>query len=53
MELRFVEREEIGTKDTGRIIRVLQYREEEGPRGEEWWGEWQDVPLVKLEDVYP
>ena len=25
---------------------VLQFREEEGdPRGEQWWGDWQDVPL--------
>lgn len=24
--------------------RVLQFRVEEGPKGEQWWGEWQDVP---------
>ena len=25
---------------------VLQWRRREGPRGEDWWGEWQDIPLV-------
>lgn len=24
---------------------VLQYRKEEGPRGETWWGDWTDVPI--------
>lgn len=24
---------------------VLQLREREGPRGEGWWGEWQDIPV--------
>ena len=30
--------------------RVLQFRTREGPRGESWWGEWQDVP-VEIETV--
>jgi hypothetical protein len=25
---------------------VLQFREKEGPIGEDWWGKWQDVPTV-------
>ncbi len=24
----------------------LQFREKEGPRGEDWWGEWQNIPFV-------
>ena len=28
---------------------VLQFRVEEGPRGERWWGEWIDVPEVYVE----
>lgn len=28
---------------------VLQFREREGPRGEGWWGEWQDIPVVEPE----
>jgi hypothetical protein len=27
---------------------VLQFRDEEGPRGETWWGEWKDVPYVDM-----
>ena len=27
---------------------VLQFRVEEGPRGERWWGEWTDVPEVYI-----
>lgn len=30
----------------GAFVRVLQFRTEEGPRGEAWWGSWQDVPMV-------
>lgn len=25
------------------IYLVLQVRYREGPKGEDWWGEWQDV----------
>jgi len=28
---------------------VLQFREEEGPHDERWWGEWRDVPTVYFE----
>ena len=28
---------------------VLQYRQEEGPKGEQWWGDWQDVPTEYIE----
>jgi len=28
---------------------VLQVRTREGPRGESWWGEWQDVPVISAE----
>lgn len=24
---------------------VLQVRKREGPRGESWWDEWQDIPI--------
>lgn len=24
--------------------RVLQFRAEEGPFGEEWWGDWKEIP---------
>lgn len=34
----------------GDCFRVLQFRTEVGPRGEQWWGDWQDVPLVISED---
>lgn len=27
-------------------VRVLQYREEEGPRGKRWWGDWKDIPMI-------
>lgn len=26
--------------------RVLQIRHREGPRGEDWWGEWKDIPVL-------
>jgi hypothetical protein len=26
---------------------VLQWRRREGPRGEDWWGEWEDVPYAR------
>jgi len=26
---------------------VLQFRQEEGPKGENWWGDWQDVPIAE------
>jgi len=28
---------------------VLQFRQEEGPQGEKWWGEWQDIPIAHIE----
>jgi hypothetical protein len=28
---------------------VLQFREKEGPFGEDWWGEWNDVPTTYIE----
>lgn len=33
-------------EDIPTIITELQWRQEEGPRGESWWGEWKPVPLV-------
>ena len=24
---------------------VLQVREREGPRGEDWWGDWKDIEV--------
>lgn len=27
-------------------FRVLQYRVKEGPKGEQWWGEWKDIPVI-------
>jgi hypothetical protein len=29
--------------------RVLQFRSKEGPHGEDWWGEWQDLPEAYTE----
>ena len=29
--------------------RLLQFRGKEGPYGEDWWGEWQDVPEAYIE----
>ena len=26
---------------------VLQFRKKEGPEGEEWWGDWKDIPIVE------
>jgi hypothetical protein len=37
-----VEHSEDGTR-----YLVLQFRKREGPRGEDWWGEWRDVPLAE------
>lgn len=31
--------------ETG-LFHVLQMRIRKGPRGEDWWGEWHDVPVV-------
>lgn len=28
----------------------LQYRVRQGPQGEGWWGDWQDIPFI-LEGV--
>lgn len=28
------------------VERALQVRMREGPRGEDWWGKWSDVPEV-------
>lgn len=28
------------------LSNTLQFRVREGPRGEDWWGEWQAVPMV-------
>lgn len=25
---------------------TLQFRKLEGPRGEEWWSDWKDVPVI-------
>lgn len=41
-ELRWVIRYE---EDSTATERVLQIRHREGPRGEDWWGEWEDVPV--------
>jgi hypothetical protein len=27
------------------IFQKLQIRKREGPRGEDWWGDWVDVPV--------
>jgi len=32
------------------IYSVLQCRQEEGPHGEQWWGEWQDMPIVGVDE---
>lgn len=53
MELRWLE---VEASDAGQhsfahrqpntnLFLVLQFREREGPRGEEWWGPWRDVPI--------
>lgn len=39
----------LGACDTV-IYTVLQCRQEEGPFGEQWWGEWQDMPIVGVDE---
>lgn len=55
IELRFVESEKVerlGVDHSKLIqIRTLQFRRREGPRGEDWWGEWQDVQVVREEET--
>ena len=38
-------------RDSDRHLRVLQYRQEEGPKGERWWGKWKDIPIVDIDDA--
>ena len=51
IELRWLARD-VETGKEGNISwayaapKVLQYRYEVGPKGEQWWGEWKDVPVV-------
>lgn len=50
MELRILESEvveHLGVDHT-KLVKVqrLQVRYREGPRGESWWCEWEDVPVV-------
>lgn len=43
------------TRETGELDRalypvqerVLQVRYREGPRGEDWWGKWEDIQEVE------
>lgn len=55
IELRFVESEvveRLGVDHTKVVqIRTLQVRRREGPRGESWWGKWEDVQTVREEDA--
>lgn len=47
MELRWVTRisyDDPGGEGNEVKERVLQYRLREGPRGEDWWGSWKEVP---------
>jgi hypothetical protein len=54
MELRFVVRkvpvDAFYGQGAYQEVRVLQFRTEEGPEGEGWWSEWQDVPLVREQE---
>lgn len=55
IDLRFVERKEMVSENTARIVKVLQWRKlkraNDGVAVDKWWGDWEDVPLVKLDDV--
>ena len=55
-EFRYVERWGDGSTviqgciaPAGMRVLVLQVRYREGPRGEDWWGEWQEVPFVPID----
>jgi hypothetical protein len=49
MELRWVERFEplYPGHDVGHSVKHLQFRLREGPKGDDWWGDWKDVPVEK------
>lgn len=50
MELRWFNRERWAENSNEEVElineRVLQFRVRKGPEGEDWWGEWTDVPEV-------
>jgi hypothetical protein len=54
MELRWVLRSFPirGQEALAEVVRVLQYREREGPREDGWWGDWKDVPIADSDEHY-
>lgn len=33
-------------EENPRVVTALQWRQREGPRGEDWWGDWTDIPTA-------
>lgn len=34
------------------LSNILQFRVPEGPKGEQWWSDWKDVPYVFERDEH-
>lgn len=55
IELRIVETEVVEhvKVDHTRLVKKhrLQVRYREGPKGEDWWGKWQDVPIIPEDQI--